>query len=69
METKIKQLLTVNDLFKDEIKFPTYYVITFPGLDIETKLNGIAADAEIKSKIRQVHKISKLNKNALLIQI
>ena len=46
-ERKIKQLLTVNDLFKDEIKFPTYYVLTFPGLDIETKLNVIAADAEI----------------------
>ena len=62
-------MLTVNDLFKDEIKFPIYYVLTFPVLDIETKLNVIEADAEIKSKIGQVHKISNLNKNALLIQI
>ena len=53
-ERKIKQLLTVNDLFKDEIKFPTYYVLTFPGLDIETKLNVIAADAELKLLI-QIH--------------
>ena len=60
-ERKIKQLLNVNDLFKDEIKFPTCYVLTFPGLDIEAKLNVIAADAEIKSKIGQVHIISKLN--------
>ena len=64
---KIKQLWTVNDLFKDEIKFPTYYVLTFPGLDIETKLNVIAA--EINSKIGPVHKIIKLNKNVLLKQI
>ena len=68
-ERKYKQLLTVNDLFNDEIKFPIYYVLTFPVLDIETKLNVIEADAEIKSKIGQVHKISKLNKYAILIQI
>ena len=55
-------MLTVNDLFKDEIKFPTYYVLTFPGLDIETKLNVIAADAEIKFKIGQLTKLVNLTR-------
>ena len=65
---KIKKLLRTEDLFKEE-NFPTYYVLTFPGINIYTELNVIAADSEIRRKIGNPKKISKLNKNSLMIQI
>lgn len=68
-EQKIKQLLPLQDLFVDEQKFPPYYVLNFPGIDIDSQLNVIAADSEIKLKIGKPKKICKLNKNALLIQV
>ena len=68
IDRKIKNLLRTEDLFRVD-KFPTYYVLTFPGTDIRTELNVIAVDSEIRTKIGNPKKITKLNKNSLLIQI
>lgn len=68
-ERKIKQLIPLEELFINEPKFPSFYVITFPGVDIDSELNVIAADIEIKAKIGKPKKITKMNRNALLIEI
>ena len=54
-EQKIKRLLPLQDLFVDDQKFPLYYVLNFP--DIDSRLNVIAADSEIKLKIGKSKKI------------
>ena len=55
--------------FNSKPKFLKYHVITFPGTDINKELNAIIADKEIKETIGQPGKISKMNKNSLLIEI
>lgn len=68
-ERKIKQLLSLEDLFRDERKYPVYYVITFPGVEIDSEINVISADREIKGKIGEYRKATKLNKDSLLIEV
>lgn len=65
-ERKIKRILNTQELFRDD-KFPTYYVITFPGTEI-ANLDVISVDTEIKRILGKPRKISKMNKNSLLIQ-
>jgi len=67
-ERKIKKMIPLLELFKDE-KFPKYYVLTFPDVDIGTKLNVITVDTELTAKIGKAQKISKLNKSSLLIEV
>ena len=67
-ERKIKKMIPLLELFKDE-KFPKYYVLTFPDVDIGTKLNVITVDTELTEKIGKAQKISKLNKSSLLIEV
>ena len=59
----------MEEIFKTEPIYPTYYVINFPGVDIETQLNVIATDKEIKTKIGNLKKITKMSTSAFLIQI
>lgn len=66
---KIQQLLSFEEIFQNEPKFPTYYVINFPGVDINSNLNVIAADNELKNKIGSPKRITKMIKNALHMQI
>lgn len=68
-ERRIKRLLTLEEIFEAEPVYPIYHVIKFPGVDIESELNVIAADADIKKQIGQAKKISKINKNTLLVEI
>ena len=37
-ERKIRQLLPLQDLFCNEIKYPIYYIMTFPGIEINSCL-------------------------------
>lgn len=67
-ERKIKQLISFEELFRSEPKYPQYYVVNFPGIDIDSDLNVIAADECIKKDIGNTKKITKLNRNALLVQ-
>ena len=55
-ERKIKQLMTLEDLFIDQNKFPIYFVVKFPRMEIDRELNVIATDNEIKMKIEQPSK-------------
>ena len=41
----------------------------FPSIEIETKINLIAVDKDIKTQISEPKKIKKLNKDALLIEV
>ena len=66
-DRKIKNILRTEDLFKEQ-DFPSYYVLTFPGTNVHTELNVIAVDTEIRQKIGNPKKISKLNKNSLRIK-
>lgn len=66
-ERRINQLLPLESLFQEEVKYPTYFVMKFPGCDIESDLNVISADDEIKNKIGTLKKISKLGKDTLLL--
>ena len=47
-----RRLLCIEDLFSNEIKFPSYY-IKFPGDNSDSQLNVIATDKEIKIKTGQ----------------
>ena len=67
-ERKIKKMIPLLELFKDE-KFPRYYVLTFPDVDIGTKLNVITVDTELTAKIGKAQKITKLSKSSLLITL
>lgn len=68
-ERRIKKLMTLEEIFEDQPKYPIYYVVKIPGIDIESELNVIAADNDIKKQIGQPRKISKMSKNALLIEV
>ena len=46
-ETKIKQLMNLQESFSVEVKFPTYFVLAFPIIFVDSKLNVMTADAEI----------------------
>ena len=68
-DRRVKQLLLIEETKRREPNFPKFYVMKFPRLDIGTKLNVIATDKEIKNKIGVPTKISKLNKDSLLIEV
>ena len=68
-DRRVKQLLLMEETKRREPNFPKFYVMKFPRLDIGTKLNVIATDKEIKNKIGVPTKISKLNKDSLLIEV
>jgi len=67
-ERKINKMIPLLELFKDE-KYPKYYVLTFPDIDIGTKLDVITVDTELTVKIGKAQKITKLKKNSLLIEV
>ena len=66
---RVKQLLLIEQNTRREPNFAKFYIVKFPRLDIETKLNVIATDREIKNKIGIPKKISKLNRDSLLIEV
>ena len=68
-ERRVKQLLLMEQNTRKEPNFAKFYIMKFPRLDIDTKLNVIATDKEIKNKIGLPRKISKLNKDSLLIEV
>lgn len=49
--------------------FPSYYNIIFPGIDLNKDVNGNSVEREITQKIGPTKKISKVNRNTLLVQI
>ena len=61
--------MTLNDLFAEQAHFPSYYVVTFPGVILDKELNVIAADRELNKHVGTVTKTSNLNRNSLLIQV
>ena len=48
---------------------PTHFVLSFPGIDIESELNIIKANNDLIKKIGKPRKITKMNKSSLLIII
>ena len=68
-DRKIRKLIPLEEIFKTERKYSTYYVINFPSVDIDSQLNVIATDKGIKTKIGNPQKITKMSKSVLLIQI
>mgnify|MGYP000548400492 CR=1 FL=1 len=68
-ERKIRQLHLLNDYIKEPPKFKTHYVLKFPGIDIERELNTIRANRELLQILGNPVKISKINKNSILIII
>lgn len=68
-EKRIKKLLTLEETFATEKQFPKYHVINFPGINIYTQLNVLAADKNIKEKIGKPKKMTKMNKNSILVEV
>ena len=66
---KIKTLIRLEDIFENDSEFPSYYVLNFPGTYIDSEINVIAVDTEIKQKIGIPKKMTKLKKSALLVQV
>ena len=66
-ERKIRQLSMQEEPIASIPNHPTHYVLSFPGIDIESELNIIRANNEIIESIGKPKKVTKLNKNSLLI--
>ena len=54
-------------LFENETKYHAYFVLKFPGIDIDSNFNEIVADGDIKNQIGRAKKITKLSRDALLM--
>ena len=59
----------LNIFTTEENHFPKYYKLKFSRVDIDTKLNVIAVDKEIKMKIGIPSKIKRLARNTLQIEV
>jgi len=68
-EQKIKQLMSIEELFEEDYSYPSYYVIKFPGVYIDSELNVIAADREIRQKVGVLKQMKKMDKSSILVQI
>ena len=67
-ERKIKKLISLEKTFDGTPKYCKYHVITFPGVDIATKLNVILADKYLKEKIGPA-KMERIGKYSIMITI
>ena len=67
----MRQLANTHDQFEStQINpYPKFYSMKFPSIEIETKINLIAVDKDIKKQISEPKKIKKLNKDTLLIEV
>ena len=70
-QRKLRQLeSTYNELESTRMNpYPKFYSLKFPSIEIETKINLIAVDKDIKKQISEPKKIKKLNKDTLLIEV
>jgi len=49
--------------------YPEFYSMKFPRIEIESKINPIAVDKDIKTQISEPKKIKELNRDTLLIEV
>ena len=68
-ERRIKQLIPLQELFADEIKYPPFYIIQFPGMELDRNVNVISVDDDIKERLGKPKKITKYNRDSLLIEV
>ena len=61
------QLLSLDELFSTP-SFERFFTIKFVGLDIDTDVNPIKLDSDLKREIGIPEKISKASKNTLLVE-
>jgi len=68
-ERRIWQASNLDELFADNEPYHvSIYTMRFPGIDINKDMNIIQADQDIKRKIGKCRKITKANRNSLLIE-
>ena len=65
-ERKIRQVQLLEPLQRETPYFPKVFNIKFPGVNIDTELNVIEADLDIKKKIGKL-KITRAGRSALLV--
>ena len=68
-QKKIKRLLLINNSNQENHHFTKFYSVKFPRLDLDTKLNVIATDKDLKTKIGNLAMIKKQNKDTHLIEV
>lgn len=68
-ERKIRTLLPLEELFAQEPRYPKYHTITFPGIDINKNLNLFSTNEDLKRKLGNIVKMSKINSSSLLIEV
>ena len=68
-EERILQLERINETMPPRHDFNTHFVLTIPGVNIETELNCIKANKILTETIGHPKKISKMNRNSLLIVV
>merc|ERR1712055_700408 len=66
-QKKIKRLLLINNSNQEIHHFSKFYSVKFPRLDLDTKLNVIATDKDLKTKIGNPSMIKKKKKYSALI--
>ena len=68
-QKKIKRLLLISNGNQETHHFKKFYSVKFPRLDLDTKLNVIATDKDLKAKIGNPSMIKKQNRDTLLIEV
>ena len=60
-------MLPLQALCEDDGQYPAYFVMKFPGNDIDLNLNVIATDRDKQNQIGRAKKITKLSRDLLLM--
>jgi len=69
IKERIKQFMLIEELFEEDYSYPSYYVIKFPGVYIDSELNVIATDNEIRQKVGILKQMQNMDKSSILVQI
>jgi len=68
-ERQMQKLMTLNDVFQPEqLHFDKYFLIRFPGVTINTDINFIETDKDLRRQVGSLKKITKAGKSILLVE-
>lgn len=68
-QRRVRQILSTDRRFDDQHHFPKFFSMKFPRMEIDSSLNVIATDADIKKQIGMPNSIKKQNRDTLLIEV
>jgi len=68
-ERQMQKLMTLNEVFQPEqLHFDKYFLIRFPGVTINTDINFIETDRDLRRQVGCLKKITKAGKSIILVE-